>query len=430
MAKKDQFTISGTGTSNGVETKIDLHVETTDEKPSTSVTSQSLPKQPLITPVSAAKQGQAAPQVSQSPSKLPGQKSIANPLSPPGQVSPTKGSLAGHSVPNKTNVAGPTVVSPSLSPPKKGKSFQITPKQPQGQATSPVSPSPSKLPGQKSIASPSSPPGQVGPTKGSVAGQSVPNKAGPTVPVVIPSKSARTKPSLSSQVVPPSLSPPNKGKSFQVTPKPPTMNQPQGQNPKKKPLTATQSVNKLTPSKASKENSLSSPATNQASPSGNLPYPTPTPTATLKPSVTNGAPPAASPGANVATSTPLIQSSKMMPTKVTENKQATSSSPTPPLPVPKIPGSVAKRPSGQSIASKSPITPSVPQTAINQIPSSPKSVALSPSPKVRLNPSSSPVPTQPGVTSALPTSAPQFTCKYSFFNYSLFLCNLSITVFL
>ncbi|XP_078365295.1 uncharacterized protein LOC144649636 [Oculina patagonica] len=131
---------------------------------------------------------------------------------------------------------------------------------------------------------------------------------------------------------------------------------------------------------------------------------------TLNPSVTNGGPPGASPGgASAAASTPLAQATKIMPAKVTKNKQATSSLPTPPVPAQKAPGPFTKAPSSQSVASKGPITPSVAQTAVTQVPSSPGSVAPSPSPIVSVTPSSPPSPTNPAASSAVPTSAPRIT---------------------
>lgn len=107
MVQEDKFTISGNGSTNGNETKIDLHLET----------SQTLSKQPPVEAVATANLGKADPQVSHSQPQLPGgQKNIPHLNVPVDQVGPNKGSLASQSVPHKT-----TAADPRLSPPKKGK---------------------------------------------------------------------------------------------------------------------------------------------------------------------------------------------------------------------------------------------------------------------------------------------------------------------
>ena len=87
MVQEEKFTISGHASTNGTETKVDFHLET----------SKSLSKQPPVEPVAVAKLGNSAPQVSHSQPKLSSvQRNIPNLNVPFGQVGPSKGSLAVH----------------------------------------------------------------------------------------------------------------------------------------------------------------------------------------------------------------------------------------------------------------------------------------------------------------------------------------------
>lgn len=96
----------------------------------------------------------------------------------------------------------------------------------------------------------------------------------------------------------------------------------------------------------------------------------PTKVTSTSPNPTVPAQKAPNPGVNAPTSTPSVHSSKMQPSAITKNTEATSSSPTSPLSAQKASNHVTKPSQSQDVTPHGPVTPRIADTPTNQLVSS------------------------------------------------------------